>query len=104
MTTPRPRAPNYIAALMIASDIVLGGKAEAVGFKSLHGYRPAYLEIDGVTAEVPPPDLKESPGVRVRRANGEIALYVVSTMEQARTILKRAEQIVASQASGANLG
>jgi hypothetical protein len=79
---------------MIAYDLMEGGTAEAVGFKTLRGYHPTYMEIDGVPVEVPPPDFKEAPGVRVRRANGEIALYLVGTMEEARTLLARAEQIV----------
>jgi hypothetical protein len=79
----------------IAAELRAGGQAEAVGFKSLRGYSPTYMEIDGVPVEVPPPDRREAPGIRVLRPNGEIALYVTATMERARWLLAEAQRVLA---------
>lgn len=80
-------------ALSLAAELQAGGQAEAVGFRSLAGYSPSYMEIDGVPVELPQPERREVPGIRVRRANGEVALYLTPTMERARSLLAEAKRI-----------
>lgn len=80
-------------AYRLAAELLDGGEAEAVGFKTLLGYSPTYMEIDGVTVKLPTPDRREAPGIRVRRSNGEVALYLTPTMERARSLLAEAQRI-----------
>lgn len=78
----------------VADELRAGGEVEIVGLKSLRGYSPTYVEIDGVPVEWPQPERREATGLRVRRANGEIALYLTTTMERARWLLAEARRTV----------
>ena len=79
--------------MRLAAELRAGGEAEAVGFRSLRGYSPTYVEIDGVPVSWPVPERKEAPGIRVRRADGEIALYLTTTFERARSLLAEARRL-----------
>ena len=80
--------------LMIAVDLLKGGKAEIVGEKYLRGMSPQYVEIDGVPVEWPMPPRKEAIGVRTTLPSGFVSLYLATTHERARSWLVSAEKIV----------
>lgn len=80
----------------VAAEIRNGGRVEAVGLGSLRGYQPSYMEIDGAPVPIPCSLRGEAVGVRVERANGEVALYVTPTMERARILLSEARKAAAA--------
>lgn len=83
-----------VSARGIALDLLRGASAEVVGQKYLSGFSPSYMELDGVPVQLPPPEMKEAPAIRVTYPDGFTALYLAADEERAEALLARAKEIV----------